>query len=489
MPKTHKLEPLFNPQSVAVIGASAKPQAWGGTTFIKQLLQIGFPGAIHPINRKAESVLGLTAYPDLASIPHPVDYAIVAVSAPGVPGALEDCIAAGIKNVHIFSSGFSETGEEEGQQLEEQIAGIIERGKLRAIGPNCFGPWVPGSRFAGWGAEPKGTGSLAFISQSGGHGEFLTRYAQDLGVYFSKVVSFGNARGLQAVDFLEYLAQDPDTRVIAVYLEDTKDGGRLTQTVREINRAKPVIVWKAGLTASGSRAAAYHTGSRPGESRIWDGFFAQTGAIRVASLEEILDAALPFLYLPEPRGRRTLLISAGGGRSVAFADICGSRGLEVSPISDKTRRELNSFIQLAGNSTWNPLDIWGTQYDTAAFRRAMALSVGDPGIDLVVIDRMMADPGDDGTGDDLEAGKTLTPNQVRQREVDDLIIDFAGNNPDRKPLVVAINIHGGDLHHATFAVNQRRKLIMTGIPAYTQPAHAAGALARYVRYHEHQKRR
>lgn len=490
MSKTHELETMFNPSSVAVVGASANPQGWGGASFVATLRHVGFRGKLYPINTKAEDVMGLKAYSNVRAIPEPVDLVIIAIPGPGVPGVLEDCIAAGVKNVHIFSSGFGETGEEEGRQLEGRIVEIIQRGNLRVVGPNCMGLWVPASKLTAWGAKPKGAGSLAFLSQSGGHGEIITTYAQSFGVYFSKIVSFGNAKGLQVGDYLEYLAQDPDTGMIAIYLEGIKDGNRVTQLIQEINRTKPVIVWKGGLTDSGSRAVASHTGSMAGEGRIWDGFFAQTGAIRVTSLEEIVDMALTFLYLPPPRGRRTLLLGGGGGNSVAYADICSRQGLDVPSLSDETRNQLNTFIRLAGNSTRNPLDVWEVQNNIKAFRRVMELSIADPAIDLAIVDRMVGDFFEDDASDaDTEKNEQLQEHRRRQRELTDFIIDFAKTHPEKKPIVVTINMYGGDLYNASSAVRTRQVFTAAGVPAYATPESAARALARYVQYHEFQRQR
>ena len=319
MSESHALNSMFYPKSIALVGASPNPQGWGGTSFLLRLMNIEFPGTIYPIHPKATEIFGLKAYPSLTDMPEPVDLVIIAISAPGVPKVLEDCVAANLKNVHIFSSGFGETGEEEGRQLDRQILEIIKRGDLRVVGPNCMGLYVPASKLAAWGAKPAGSGHVAFLSQSGGHGEILTAYAQSMGVYFSKLISLGNAAGLQVEDFLEYLYQDPETHIITMYLEGVKNGNRLTQLIKEINRTKPVVILKAGLTETGSRAVASHTGSMAGEGRIWDAFFKQTGAIRVNSLEEIVDVVLPFLYSKQCTGNRALIFG-GGGRQ--FSGIC-----------------------------------------------------------------------------------------------------------------------------------------------------------------------
>jgi acyl-CoA synthetase (NDP forming) len=481
LPEKHELHTMFYPGSVAVVGASPNPSGWGGTSFVARLRDLEFPGKIYPVNPKATEILGFKTYPKVSSIPEPVDLVIVAISAPGVPQVLEDCITAGVKNVHIFASGFSETGEEEGRKLERQIVEIIQRGRLRVVGPNCMGLYVPASRLAAWGVKPAGVGPVAFLSQSGGHGEILTAYAQGLGVYFSKMISFGNACGLQVTDFLEYLRQDPDTDIITIYLEGIKDGNGFTRLVKDINRTKPVIIWKGGLTETGSRAIASHTGSLAGEGRIWDAFFAQTGAVRANSLEEIIDVVLAFLHLRPPQGRGTLLLGGGGGNSVAFADICGRQGLEIPPLSDETRNELNTFIRLAGNSTRNPLDLWMVQRDIHLYRRVVERSMADPAIDLAILDRVVGDfEGDDYDEEHQE------DRDKGYREINDFLISFAQKNSFDKPLVVSTNMYGNDLHYAAAAEQLRREFVSAGIPAYGSLESAARAMARFIKYHEFQ---
>jgi len=466
---------MFYPKSVAIVGASANPSGWGGTSFLSRLCDTGFSGAIYPVNSKATEIQGFKAYPNVKSIPEAVDLVTVAIPASGVPQVLEDCVAAGVKNVHIFSSGFSETGEEEDHQIEEKITEIIQRGSLRVVGPNCMGIYVPASKLTAWGAKPEGTGNIAFISQSGGHGEFLTGYAQGLGIHFSKVISFGNACGLQAIDFLEYLADDPDTSIISMYLEGIRDGNRFTQLVKTVNHTKPVIVWKGGLTDSGAKAVVSHTGSLAGESRAWQAFFAQTGAIGVNSLEEILDVAMAFLHLSPPRGRCVLLMGGGGGNSVALADICSREGLEVPHLSEKTRRKLNAFIRLAGNSVRNPLDVWEVLEDLDSLRRCMELAVADPVINMVIIDRLVGNIYDDSP---IEA--------QRQQEINNFIIDFARKNAYQKPLVIATNLFGNTPEVAASAVKVRKEFFTGGVPAYSSHVNAARALSRFIKYHEFQ---
>jgi len=473
MPARNELDSMFYPKSVAVVGVSANPIRWGGTSFLERLQKAGFTGNIYPVNPKASEIKGLKAYPSLKSIPEHVDLVIVAVPGPRVPEVLEDCIAAGAKNVHIFSSGFSETREEEGRLLEEKITEIIKRGRLNVVGPNCMGIYVPASRLAPWGTKPEGSGQVAFVSQSGGHGELVIRYTQRLGIYLSKVISFGNARGLQVIDFLEYLADDPETRIITMYLEGIKDGNKVMQLIKKINRIKPVIVWKGGLTETGARAVASHTASSAGEGRVWQAFFTETGAVSVHSLEEIVDMVMLFLYLPPLRSRRTLLLGGGGGNAVAMADICGRDGLQVPPLSEKTIKELATFIPLAGNSIRNPLDVWMVQHEVEMFRRAVNVAAADPNVDFIIADHYSAEDADNEP--DYEE---------KERVVDDFIIDFAKNNPYGKPLVLAMNVFDPLPENVAAAAKVRRKFALAGIPSYASQANATKAISRFIKYYE-----
>lgn len=468
----HELDTMFHPKSVAVVGASSSSKG-GGKFFVTGLKNAGFPGGIYPVNPKATEVEGLKAYPDLKSIPEKLDLVIVAVPGPRVPGVLEDCIASGVKNVHIFSSGFKETGEEEGRQLEEKITRIIQQSGLRVIGPNCMGIYVPASKLKPWGPRLGEKGPVAFLSQSGGHSEILVGYLHEMGIGVSKVISFGNAAGLQLVDFLEYLADDPDTKIITMYLEGIRDGNRVARLIKTINRTKPVIIWKGGLTDSGARAVASHTGSLAGTESVWKAFFAQTGAVSAGSLEEIVDIVMAFMYLDPPRGRRTLLLGGGGGNSVEVSDICSREGLEVPPISEDTRRKLAEFIPLAGNIIRNPLDIFHGQFNLELMSRTLEAAISDPVIDQIIFERI--------TG----AWDEPTPEiEEETQKVNNLIIDVAKNNASNKPLVVTFRPWSQDLKTITEVYIQRKEFTAAGVPAYLSQSSAVRALSRFIKYHE-----
>jgi len=432
---------------------------------------MGFTGRIHPINPKATEIAGLKAYPSLASVPDPIDLVIVSVPAPAVPAVLEDCIVAGAKNIHIFTAGFEETGEPEGEELGRRIREIAHRGGLRVVGPNCMGLYVPSANLAYWPEGCTESGPVAFLSQSGRLAQDWAEYAQGYGVRFSKVISYGNALTLDCTDFLEYLATDPETKIIGMYLEGVRDGQKFARQVKEINRQKPVIVWKGGLTEPGSRAVASHTGALGGEGAIWSAFFKQTGAIRADSLEEIADLTMTFLYLKPPGGRRVALMGVGGGISVASADICAWEGFQVPTLTAKTRRELRGFVPPAGNSIRNPLDIAVALLNPTNFERTLELIANDPLIDVLLIGRhwFMTRYG---------------PPDMHQK-LTEVLIRFAKRN--NKPLVVALQTYTDDPEVRSKQTKIRAELLGAGIPVYDSQQRASRALAKFIQYHEFYK--
>ena len=253
------------------------------------LVRYEFEGRLYPVNPKVDEILGLKAYPNVRDIPGPVDHVICSIPAPLVPQLIEDCVAKGVKVVHMFTAGFSETGEEEGVRLEAKILQIAKRGGIRLIGPNCMGIYCPSSHISFDEAFPKESGVVGFFSQSGANASELAHMGALRGIHFSKVVSYGNALDLNEVELLEYFIQDPETEIIAAYIEGVKDGQRFVRLLREAAQVKPTIVLKGGRTQSGTGAVASHTGSLAGEDEVFDALCRQMGAIRVYSLEELAD--------------------------------------------------------------------------------------------------------------------------------------------------------------------------------------------------------
>ncbi len=350
------LDVMTRARSVAVVGASRNRKGNFPGIFAC-MRNFGFSGNIYPINPKIGEINGIKAYPSLTALPEKVDLVIISVPARVVPDALEDCVASGNRHVHIFSSGFQESGEEEGIRLYDRIREIARKGGLHVIGPNCMGLYVPQNRMLTWVHAPKTAGPVSMISQSGGNAQEFTHFAsKHYKVFFNKVISYGNALTLDSTDFLDYLARDPNTSMIAMYIEGVRDGRRLLELVSRTNPEKPVIIYKAGMTESGARAVSSHTGAMAGDRKLWDAFFRQTGAVRVESVEEMADAAAAFHYLKTTRGRRTAVLSVGGGAGVSVADTCSKMGMDVPALSAETIARIREFIPPEGNMLRNPID-------------------------------------------------------------------------------------------------------------------------------------
>ncbi len=251
----HPMEEIFHPKSIAVIGASNNSRA-RGYAYIRHLLDHKFKGKIYPINPKYSEVLGIKAYPSLREVPGSVDYVICCVPASAVPDILEDCAQKGVKAAHLFTARFSETGRQEDAELEQKILKQARKGGIRLIGPNCLGIYYPKEGLAFGYDFPINSGSVGLISQTGGLAGGCIQLASLRGIYFSKVISYGNALDYNESDFLDYLAQDPETKVILMYVEGLKDGKRFFDTLRRATSVKPVIIIKGGRGKSGTRAVA-----------------------------------------------------------------------------------------------------------------------------------------------------------------------------------------------------------------------------------------
>lgn len=352
-----ELDPIFHPRSIAVAGVSGRERDWGGgNMFVRALQKAGFPGPIYPINPRVDEYQGMKFYPSVRDVPGPVDYVISSIPSGGVLELMEDCAAKGVRAVHFFTAGFRETGDPQRVELERQVLAKARAGGVRIIGPNCMGLYVPAAGLSFGDEFPTRSGPVAFISQSGLNAEEVVRYAPLRGVYFSKVVSFGNAVDLDESDFFEYCAEDPETAIITSYLEGIKDARRFRQELEKASAAKPVIIVKGGMTGAGTRAASSHTGSLAGSYAVWAGLVRQANAVNVQSLEQLDDLAVTFRFLGRPAGPGVAIIGVGGGVSVLAADAAERAGLPVPPIPPHLQEELSQFIPVAGTSVRNPLD-------------------------------------------------------------------------------------------------------------------------------------
>jgi acyl-CoA synthetase (NDP forming) len=320
-----------------------------------------------------------------------VDYVISCVPARLVLEILEQAVQKGAKTAHLFTARFSETGREEGIETERKILELSQKTGLRLIGPNCMGVYSPADRIAFHGDFPKECGTVGLVSQSGMLAREIVNNSPLRGVYFSKVFSYGNAIDLNENDFLDYLADDPETSVILCYIEGAKDGPRLFKTLKYAAALKPVVMLKGGRGEAGDRATASHTASLSGSFSTWDALISQTGAVTADSIEELIDLAVSFQFLPPVKGKRVGVAGGAGGSSVLAADACERAGLEVNPLSDEFRQELKARDVSVLDWLGNPADLSIREDDSLTVGLILEMMTKDPGFDLLVA--IMGMPG------------------------------------------------------------------------------------------------
>jgi len=356
--KLKEFERIFNPRSVAIIGAKTTDD------FTNAMMATKMKDHLFFVNPNYTEIYGRKCFASVLDIENPIDYAVIAIPALSLPKVLSECIEKGIKTAHAFTAGFSETGLEERIKLEDEVRRIV-KGKIRLIGPNCMGIYCPKSGLSFSPLAPTDEGPIGVISQSGTFAGLFSTTGKIKNLKFSKVVSYGNAIDLDCPDFIEYLADDPETEIIALYMEGSRDGERLKAVLEEATRKKPVIALKGGVTEHGSRAASSHTGSLAGSPEIWSALFKQTGVIQVETFSELIDAVLPFIRSPLPAGKGVSMITSSGGLSVIETDLCVKVGLEVPGFEGETLNELKRIVPAAGTIMGNPLDAWPLYYNTS----------------------------------------------------------------------------------------------------------------------------
>jgi acyl-CoA synthetase (NDP forming) len=359
---TQTLHTIFNPRSIAVIGASDKVGKWG-YRLVERPLNTGFRGAIYPINPNKKEILGLTNYPSVQAIPGDVDLAVITTPAATVPGVLQECAAKGIHGAVVITAGFAETGEN-GRILQQKMLDAARAGGIRLVGPNCMGIFSS-SVFLNlcFPIVPK-SGSIAFISQSGTFGVSIAQIAATQGYGLSKFASIGNQADLDIADYLEYLADDPDTNVIALYVEGFTNGRRFFDVAREVIKKKPIIIYKAGRSEAAERAALSHTASVAGSAAVFDSICRQIGLIQVHEAFHLFEMAQALSGLPMPGGNRVAILGSGG-QGVVGADACHALGMELPPLDEETSDRITALLPAHAPRARNPVDFAGS------FRTAM----------------------------------------------------------------------------------------------------------------------
>ncbi|MEM0004198.1 MAG: CoA-binding protein [Desulfurococcaceae archaeon] len=447
------LKSMLEPRSIAVIGASRTPGKIG-YVILKNIIGYGYKGKIYPINPNAEEIMGLKAYPSVLNVPGEVDVAVIAIPAQEVPRAMEECGKKGVKVAVVITSGFSEVGNVE---LEEKIIKIAREYGVRILGPNIFGyAYTPSNINATFGPLEVEKGNIALISQSGALGIALMGWTIMNEIGLSALFSVGNMADIDVAELSELLADDPNTKVIAIYLEGIKPGrGReFVETMTRVTEKKPVVVIKAGRTSRGMKAVASHTGSLAGSDALYEAAFKQAGVIRAYDVEEMFDIARAFAQQPLPRGENTIIITNGGGVGVLATDAAELSGVKLV---EPSQQLMNAFKQAMPwfGSPKNPVDLTG-QAVVDNYIKALKIAIESPEIDNIVI---------------LYCRTAI----LDPRDLAKAIVEFYRENKVNKPTVASF-VGGQDTYDAMRYLNRN------GIPSYPSPERAINALSKMLWY-------
>lgn len=358
---SHPLDPLINPRSVAIIGASASVHRVGGRP-LRYLIEHGYDGAIYPVNPTRDEVQGVKAYPSIKDVPEAVDCAIVAVPASIVLDTLRDCAKAGVRCAVIFSSGFAETGET-GARMQAELGDIARASGMRILGPNCLGVlnltrnWF--GTFANGPAEAiRARGKTGIVSQSGAFGSHIFMAAQLRGVGASLWVTTGNEADIDVAEVIDFYAHSDDVSVIVAYVESVQNGDRMRGALQAArDNGKPVIIMKVGSSDIGAKAAASHTASIVGQDAVYDALFRQYGAHRAATTTEVVDLAYACQFGLFPNGARVCLQTISGGAGIQMADVAEDENLDIPPLSAEIQAAFKALIPQGG--VLNPVDFTG----------------------------------------------------------------------------------------------------------------------------------
>lgn len=384
-----KMRPLFYPRSVAIVGASDSPTKFGFWR-LKCLLDFDYKGAVYPVNPRlaGKEVLGLKCYGSVLDIPDEVDLAYMDVDARTALNVLRECGKKGVKAAVIFAGGFSEVGDE-GKKMEDELRAIARETGMVIVGPNCIGVT---NLYAGLctfaldlkrlGLRPPRPGKISLIAQSGTLAQNFLLLSTVRGFYSSKIVSTGNEAVTTLTEVLEYLIEDPDTRVIAMYVEAVRNGKKFIELCK--STTKPLVALKAGRSEAGKSAARSHTAAIAGSADVWNAVCRQAGIIQANSFEELYELSMALASPLRPKGNRVAIVSVMGGAAVIASDACEEQGLRVPRLTEESVKRLREILPPVASVT-NPVDITGSIIrDVNMFREALEVVCQDPCIDMVI---------------------------------------------------------------------------------------------------------
>jgi acetyl coenzyme A synthetase (ADP forming)-like protein len=444
-------ESFFEPNSVAVIGASRTPGKVGHDV-VRNLLDGGFTGDVYPVNPKADEVLGLKCYPSVTDVEGPIDQAVIVIPAKFVLEAIDDCAKKGIGSVIVITAGFKESGKE-GAELEKQLLEKCRAAGIRCIGPNCLGimslSWNLNSSF---GATMPRPGNIAFFSQSGALGTAILDVAVGEDIGLSRFISYGNKADVDETDLIEALGEDERTDVILGYVESINDGQKFMKVARRVARRKPIVIFKSGRTSAGARAASSHTGSLAGADSAYAAAFRQCGVIRAENVDEFFNYARAFAARRLLKGPAIAVVTNAGGPGIIATDAVEVSSLRMAALNEHTERALGAAMPPQGN-IHNPVDVLG---DAKADRYHLAIDLvrEDPGVAAILT--------------------ILTPQTSTEPEATAEAIITAAGETD-KPIFASF-MGSASVHKSWDLLEQN------GVPNFKQPDSAVKALEAMHRY-------
>ncbi len=478
-----KFDLLFNPQSVAVVGATNKIGKWG-FNLIRILLKDKGERKIYPVNVTETEVFGVKAYKNVNDIPGPVDFVAIVVPETYVISVMQDCVKKGVKGAIVITAGFAEMGEK-GQEIQRELVRIAREGNIRFIGPNTMGHFSAASGFSSLIYLPatKTDSGLSLISQSGNNGLYLMLRGLEEGISYSKFVGTGNEADTTLEDYLEYFGHDVDTKIIVLYIEGLRQGRRFFELAKEITPQKPIIALKVGRTEAGTRAARSHTSALSGLDVIYDAMFKQCGVIRVDEIADVFYATIALRYQPLMKGNRVAILTMGGGFGVLASDACQRNGLVLSSLSNATMEKLDKLLP-AYWSHGNPVDMVANRANTYTCIQAL---LDDDNVDAVYYVAV----ADDGSVFDKLGVDDLS---IVQRESIQKSLEQRHKSHMEELDKALINIRGSQKPIIFCAYTPRRKLYQSDIyqkllhhnylvyPGPEDGARVLGCLARYGNY-------
>ncbi len=463
-----ELRPFFEPNAVAIIGATDKKGKVGNVIFenFKMNKERGvFRGRIYPVNPKLDEIDGYRVYKSVAELPKDTDLAVISIPAKFVPSTMKDIAEKGIKSVIIITGGFGELGEE-GKRMEREILETAKANGIRVVGPNCVGVYVPDTGvdtvfLPDNKMDRPESGPIAFVTQSGAFAAAMLDWAAGADIGIGKMVSYGNKLDVDDADLMDYFIHDDEINVVTFYIEGVKDGRKFIDAAKRITKVKPVIALKSGRTEYGAKAASSHTGSLAGADTIYDAVFKQTGVIRAEDFEHMFDLAKAFAALKDklPKGDRIGIITDGGGAGVMASDAVAKFGLRMAGLGGESLRYLKEHFPphaVAGN----PTDVVGDT-DAQRYKYAIDAFVNDPNVDAIVVIVLFQVP------------------LLDEMEVIDILAEYAKKSD--KP-IVAVAMGGKKTDYYARILEDK------GVPVYPTPERGVRALAGLVQYSKYLER-